>query len=463
MEDHLLAAKILIVDNEANARRVLQAIVEAAGHQTVLADDYESAVSLMQNEEVGVVVTDVKLPDKSGLDLFEFVKQHHPDIPVIFLTAFGSVESAVEAMTCGAFYYFIKPPDYAIFKGILSRALEQRRLKKELEMLRFRLEDSQAVPSLIGKNPAVRKLHHLIDVVKDSDSSVLLTGETGTGKDVVARRIHFLGARRNRNFVPLNCAAIPDNLLESELFGSEKGAFSGAVGRRIGKIEDADGGTLFLDEIGEMDQALCAKLLRALQEKEIERLGSNRRIKVDFRLISSTNRDLFAEVRAGLFREDLYYRINVVEINMPPLRERCDDIPLLAVAFLRESCAKENKLLEFAPEAMRALCAFSWPGNIRQLRNVVERTVVLCGGPKIRVSDLPGEVFSQTGGSSSLPIAGQTLKELEASAVRSALERSSGNKSRAAALLGISRKALYKKIQDYGILLLITVTFRNIF
>jgi len=451
MDNQLFESKVLIVDPEANARRVLQAIIEGEGYATVLAEDYESALSLLASEEVGVVVTDVKLRDKSGFDLFGYVKQHHADVSVIFLTAFGSVESAVEAMTCGAFYYFIKPPDYPIFKGILSRALEQRHLKKELELLRIRLEDNQSVPPMIGNNPSIRKIHHLIDIVKDTDSSVLLTGETGTGKDVVARRLHFLGARRTEKFVPLNCAAIPDNLLEAELFGSEKGAFSGSVDRRIGKLEEADGGTLFLDEIGEMDQALCAKLLRALQEKEIERLGSNRRIKVNFRLISSTNRDLASEVRSGLFREDLYYRINVVEIQMPPLRERQDDIPHLAVAFLRESCARENKLLEFDPGAMRALCAYSWPGNIRQLKNVVERTVVLCAGPKISLKDLPGELFSKTGDYSSLPVFSQTLKDIEADAVRRALERFSGNKSRAADQLGISRKALYKKIRDYDI------------
>jgi DNA-binding NtrC family response regulator len=451
MDEASGSAKILIVDNEANARRVLQVIIEGEGHDTVQAMDYQSAFSSLRSENVDVIVTDMKLPDKSGLDLFEFAKQHHPDVPVIFLTAYGSVESAVEAMTCGAFYYFIKPPDYAIFKGILSRALEQRRLKKELELLKFRLEESQSVPRLVGKHHSLRKIHQLIEAVKDSDSNVLLTGETGTGKDVVARRIHYLSARRNQKFVPVNCAAIPDNLLEAELFGSEKGAFSGAVSLRIGKIEEANGGTLFLDEIGELDAGLCAKLLRALQEKEVERLGSNRRIKVDFRLISSTNRDLLSEVEAGLFREDLYYRINVVQIHLPPLRERRDDIPLLVMAFLREYCAKENKFLEFTSESMRALCSYPWPGNIRQLKNVIERTVVLTGGSKIRINDLPGEVFSETGVHSTLPISGQTLKDLEASAVRIALEKSRGNKSRAAEMLGISRKSLYKKMRDYRI------------
>ena len=451
MDESLSTSRILLVDEEANARRVLQVIVEGEGYVTVQAKDYAGAVSSLRTDKIDVIITDMKLPDKSGLDLFLFAKQHYPDVPVIFITAYGSVESAVEAMTCGAFYYFIKPPDYSIFKGILSRALEQRRLKNELELLRNRFEDSQTIPNLIGKNHSLQKIHQLIDAVKDSGSNVLLSGETGTGKDIVARRIHFLSARRNQNFVPVNCAAIPDNLLESELFGSEKGAFSGAVGRRIGKIEDANGGTLFLDEIGEMDANLCAKLLRALQEKEIERLGSNKRIKVDFRLISSSNRDLLAEAKSGVFREDLYYRINVVEIHLPTLRERSDDIPLLAMSFLRESCAKENKLLELTPEAMRALCSYSWPGNIRQLKNVIERTVVLTGGTKIHIRDLPGEVFSKTDTHSALPIFGQTLKELEALAVRITLEKSGGNITRAADVLGISRKCLYKKIRDYGI------------
>lgn len=443
--------KILIVDNEINARRVLQVILEREGYEILQAVDYESALQNMRSGDPDTIITDLRMPGKSGLEVFEFAKNNYPDVPVIFLTAFGSVESAVEAMTRGAFYYFIKPPDYAILKGIVARSVEQRRLRRELESLRLQLSDNQAIPSLVGKNHLVRKIQEIIDAVKDSDSSVLLTGETGTGKEVIARRIHYTGDRRDRSFVAVNCAAIPATLLESELFGYEKGAFTGASSRRIGKIEEAAGGTLFLDEIGEMELALCAKLLRALQEKEIERLGSNRKIKVDFRLISSTNRDLLSEVRAGLFREDIYYRINVVEIRVPPLRERKDDIPLLASAFLKESCAKEGKVLDITPDAMKVLCSYPWPGNVRQLKNSIERTVVLAPRRNIGVESLPEDILSFAGLPQELPVSGKTLKNLEETAVREALQKARGNKARASRLLGISRKCLYKKIRDYAI------------
>jgi two-component system response regulator HydG len=451
MENLPFQGKVLVVDDEINARRVLQVILERERYEICQAFDFDSAVEQLRVEDPDVVITDMKMPGKGGLEVFEFVKQHHPEIPVIFLTAFGSVEAAVEAMTRGAFYYFIKPPNYSILKGILARAVEQRQLKRELETLRRRLEETEIVPQLIGNNVALRRITELIDAVKDSDSSVLVTGETGTGKEVISRRIHYTGNRQKKPFVAVNCAAIPSSLLESELFGYEKGAFTGAEKRRIGKIEEADGGTLFLDEIGEIGPGVGAKLLRVLQEKEVERLGGNKRVKVDFRLISSTNRDLQAEVAAGSFREDLYYRLNVVQIKVPPLRERRDDIPLMVMTFLRQTCAKEGKPLEIDAGAIKALSRYSWPGNIRQLKNVIEQTVVLTSGRVIRAADLPEQIVSGEALSSMRPAGETTMKALQESAVREALVQARGNKSRAAQALGISRKALYKKLKDGGI------------
>lgn len=444
-------AKILIVDDELNARRVLEAILGGDGYQIVLASDYDSAVERIASEDLDAVITDMKMPGKSGIEVFRFVKEHFPDIPVIFLTAYGSVESAVEAMTLGAFYYFIKPPDYPSLKGILARAVEQRHLKRELEMLRRRLHGDDKAPALIGKHPSIRRILEIIDAVKNSDSAVLVTGETGTGKEIVSRRIHYTGNRSNKPFVVVNCAAIPSNLLESELFGYEKGAFTGAVSRHVGKLEEAQGGTLFLDEIGEMELGLQAKLLRVLQDKEVERLGSNKKVKVDFRLISSTNRDLSVEVENGRFREDLFYRLNVVQINVPPLRERPEDIPFLVHAFLQDFCAKEGKMLEISNDALKALCQYSWPGNIRQLKNTIERTVVLARGKEIRCDDLPDQLCIREDQNLTITANGQTLKDLQESAIRESLARAEGNKSKAAKMLGISRKALYKKIRDFQI------------
>ncbi len=444
-------SRILVVDDEPNARRVLQAILEGEGYQVELAYDFDSAVAKLGAIDCDAVITDMKMPGKGGMEVFEHVKDNHPDVPVVFLTAFGSVEAAVEAMTRGAFYYFIKPPDYPNLKGILARAVEQRRLKRELDSLRRKLAESQALPELIGEHSEIRKIADLIEAVKDSDSAVLVMGETGTGKEIISRRIHFTGCRRDKPFVAVNCAAIPSNLLESELFGWEKGAFTGASARRVGKFEEAAGGTLFLDEIGEMDPAVQAKLLRVLQDKEVERLGSNKKIKVDFRLVTSTNRNLAREVETGNFREDLYYRLNVVQITMPALRERREDVPFLVKTFLRECCAKEGKVLDISGEALRALCRYAWPGNIRQLKNTIERMVVLGQGREIKVGDLPDQILAPESPQASLTTQGHNLKDLQEIAVRDALDKAKGNKSKAAQMLGISRKALYKRLRDFGV------------
>lgn len=440
--------KVLIVDDDANAVRVLSAILSEGGYDVLEAGDVDAAIKLVGSEDVDAVITDLKMPGKDGMHFFKYVTENHPAVPVIFLTAYGTVESAVSSITHGAFYYFIKPPDYLKLKGILSRAVEQRRLKRELENLKRRLSSEHNPHRIVSNNPAMLKIIETIEAVKDSASSVLICGETGTGKELIARSLHYSSTRRSSPFIAVNCAAMPKELIESELFGYEKGAFTGAVARRIGKFEEAAGGSVFLDEIGELELSLQAKLLRALQEKEIERLGSNKRMKVEFRLISSTNRNLRREVQAGNFREDLFYRINVVQVNVPPLRERMDDLPLLVSEFVNEFCVREKKVLSISDEVMRIFQSYSWPGNIRQLKNIIERAVVLVKGSKITPRELPEEFLSYKRGLESINSL-RTLRQIEIHAVRDTLHKCNGNKSKAARVLGISRKAFYKKLRDY--------------
>jgi len=438
--------RVLIVDDEPNAIKVLSAILSDAGYNVIESQNGEKAIKIISKKDVDVVVTDLKMPGKDGVQLFEYIIQNHPDLPVIFLTAYGTVESAVNAMTRGAFYYFIKPPDYLKLKSIISKAIEQRSLKRELEILKQKLLREENHARIIGSTPQMLKIFDAVEAIKDSASSVLIYGETGTGKELIARALHYTGARRDKPFIVVNCAAIPRELLESELFGFEKGAFTGAITKRIGKIEEASDGTLFLDEIGELELSLQAKLLRVLQENEIERVGSNKRIKVDFRLISSTNRDLKKMVESGNFREDLFYRIDVIQLNMPPLRERAPDIPLLVSEFVKEFCIREKKTLTISNEVMKILQSYHWPGNIRQLKNIIERAVVLAKGRVVTLKELPEEL---------LPLQGQneiftkkTLRDLEMQAIKDALRECKGNKSKAAKVLGISRKAFYKRLKE---------------
>jgi DNA-binding NtrC family response regulator len=420
----------------------------------------DCAIQILHRETVDAIVTDLKMPGKDGLEFFQYVSKTLPDIPVIFLTAYGTVDSAVSAMTNGAFYYFIKPPDYVKFKNVLARAVEQGRLRREVEFLTKKIFDMNVGHRIIGNSPQIINILKTVEAVKDSASSVLICGETGTGKELIARALHFSSERRERPFVAINCAAIPKELIESELFGYERGAFTGAVSRRIGKFEEASGGTIFLDEIGEIEPPLQAKLLRVLQEREVERLGSNRKIKVDFRLLSSTNRDLDEEIRATKFREDLLYRINVVRIEIPPLRERKDDVPLLVAVFVKEFCDRERKnLLGVSVQVMRVLQEYHWPGNIRQLSNIMERAVVLAKGREITLKDISEELLQASDEAKAVPVGttvkkakavpvGTTLRELNIHAIKEALKNSKGNKSQAARTLGISRKAFYNRLKE---------------
>lgn len=446
-----MSSKVLIVDDEPNALRVLAAILASEGYGVSQAFNVAGAKKEIAGGDFDAVVTDMKMPDGEGTDLYEWVAENAPDLPVIFLTAYGTVESAVSAMSRGAYHYFIKPPDYQSLKVILARAVEQRRLKRELADLKRQLTGNR---TLIGKSSGIRHILEIIRAVKDSESSVLVGGETGTGKELVARALHYEGLRRNKPFVAVNCAAIPRELIESELFGYEKGAFTGALSRRIGRFEQAAGGTLFLDEIGELDPGMQAKLLRVLQEREIERLGGNQKIPVHFRLVCATNRDLRREVQGGRFREDLFYRLHVVHITVPPLRDRLEDLPLLVNEMVREFCARENKVIEVPPAVMRLFSRYTWPGNIRELRNIMERAVVLARGKRITERDLPEELFVPETAAphcESAPPPLGSLKEMETHAIRAALERFQGNKSKAAKMLGMSRKTFYKRLEEMKI------------
>ena len=439
--------RVLLVDDEVNAIRVLSAILSEEGYEVLTSTNVEYASNVINDNDIDVVITDYKMPGRDGMRLFEYVCEIKPDVPVVFLTAYGTIESAVAAMTRGAFYYFLKPPDYAKLKGIVARAVEQHRLKREIDLLKSRLGEGNGRYRIIGNTPALQKTFETIEAVKDSVSNVLVSGETGTGKELIARALHYRSLRSSMTFVAVNCAAIPKELMEMELFGCEKGAFTGAVSRRTGKFEEAANGIIFLDEISELDISMQAKLLRVLQEREIERIGSNKKIRVEFRLISATNRDLAEEVKKGRFREDLYYRINVVEIKVPPLRERKDDIPLLANAFLNEFCAEQKKMVTLSNEVMRTLQQYNWPGNIRQLRNIMERAVVLARGNQIGIRELPAEMLPSRK-QAICHNSPKTLKELEMQAIRETLHKCNGNKSKTAKILGISRKAFYKRLRE---------------
>ncbi len=440
--------KVLIVDDEPNAIRVLSVILKEEGYHVLESMNVDSAVGIIHNEDVDAIITDLKMPDKDGFELFKYVSEHHPDMPVMFLTAYGTVESAVDAMTSGAFYYFIKPPDYPRLKNVLAQAIEKHSAKKQFEYLKKSVFQENNLHPLIGKAPSMTRIVQTIETVKDSESSILIQGETGTGKEVIARNIHYTGKRYNKPFVAVNCAAIPRELIESELFGHEKGAFTGAAANRAGKFEEAAEGTIFLDEIGEVELSVQAKLLRVLQEREIERLGTNKKFKVNFRLISSTNRDLRKEVEEGRFREDLFYRINVVRIDVPPLRERRHDIPLLVSEFINNFSLRENRLFSLSDETMDCFMQYDWPGNVRQLKNVIERAVVLARGERITIEELPEEILSHHQDIKSVGTV-KPLKVLEHQAINDALLMCNGNKSEAAKKLGISRKTFYKRLKEF--------------
>ena len=443
---------ILLVEDEAPLRAAIAEQLGDRGYRVEQADSGEAALTRLAEFAYDVIITDLRLPGIGGADVLEAAVDRYPDIVAIVVTGFGTVKDAVEAIKRGAWDFVSKPFQIDELMHALDSALEQRRLKSENAYLRAQLEERYRFEGLIGKSPAMKRLLQLLETVAPTSSTILITGETGTGKEVVARAIHHNSPRRNQRFIALNCSAIPETLLEAELFGHVRGAFTGAIGNRQGRFEQAHKGTLFLDEVGTMSVALQTKLLRALQEREFERVGDSHTIKVDVRVVAATNSDLLRMVADGQFREDLFYRLNVIPVHLPPLRERKDDIPLLVRHFL-ERLQKEKTISQ---EAMRRLMAYHWPGNVRQLENAIERAVAFSGArPQIDVADLSTEI--QQAEEPVLPSA-LTLPEdgvdldrfianVEKDLIQRSLERTGGNKGAAAKLLGLKRTTLVEKLK----------------
>jgi two-component system, NtrC family, response regulator AtoC len=447
--------QILILDDDHRTRRLLQILCERIGLDSHAFEDAPSALAHLQHEKVALVLTDLKMPAMHGLEFMRRLREVDREVPVIVLTAYGSIESAVEAMKLGALDFVSKPLDLDAIEVLIRRALSHSRQRAENVYLREQVARSPALDELVGQSPSMLDVLDLISKVAPTRSAVLVTGETGTGKELVANALHRESPRRDALFVPLNCSAIPGELLESELFGHVKGAFSGAHADRIGKFQAADGGTLLLDEIGDMDLRLQAKLLRVVQEGVVEPVGSNRRVRVDVRIVSSTHRDLEAAIRDGSFREDLYYRLNVFRIQLPPLRERRSDIPELARRFLARFGSDMGKgALELSAEAAERILRYAWPGNVRELRNIMERAAVLADGREIGLRTLElclPQVASAEGDSESQPELFRAVEEAERRAILRALSATGDNKPGAAARLGIGERTLWTKLKKYGL------------
>ena len=441
---------LLVADDDPGLRESLQRALTRAGYHVLLAPEGRTALEQLQQGGIDLVLTDLKMPGLSGIELLRAAKAIAPDIDVILITAFGTVEEAVSAMKDGAYDFITKP-----FRGdqllkLVAKALERRSLIQQNRALQKQLDDLRASGQAIGASPAFRRMLALLDQVADSSATVLIQGESGAGKELAARTIHERSARRLRPFIAVNCAALPETLLESELFGFEKGAFTGAAARKEGRFELADGGTLFLDEVGDLSLVTQPKILRVLQEGEW--LGATRTIRVDVRIVTATNRELAQMVREKKFREDLYYRLNVITVTVPPLRERRDDIPLLAQHFLRVYAAKNNRRLDgFTDAALERLEAYPWPGNVRELENVIERGVVLARGTLIDVPDLPDDISgAESGGALSQAITalvGTPLAEVERRLLDETLRVAKGNKTLTAKLLGIDVRTVARKLE----------------
>ncbi len=446
-------ARVLVVDDEINIREALAVILGDEGYLVMATGSVEEAIAALGRDYFHVVVSDMRLDDQSGLELLRWIRGNCPETEMILLTAYGSVEGAVEAMKLGAYDYLCKPVDRQRLSLLIGKALEKQRLSMENRSLRRRLSVKEEFSNIIGNSIRIRQIFKLISEVAPTNATVLITGDSGTGKELVARAIHNRSNRRNGQFVTLNCGALPDTLLESELFGYEKGAFTGAAAMKMGRIEMASGGTLFLDEVGDMTPKTQVDLLRALQDRELRRLGGEKAVKVDVRFIAATNKDLAAEITEKRFREDLYYRLNVVPIVMPALRDRKEDIPVLAQAFLEEFCRQHHKeLKKIADRTMDLMLHYAWPGNVRELRNAVERMVLLSRSDTLEPRDLPDPIH---GGQDSppeitIPLA-QPLEEIEKTVISNVFSRITRNRRLAAQMLGISLRALHYKIRRFQI------------
>jgi len=456
-------AKVLVIDDEANLRKVLAALLRRDGYDVTVAEDGEMGIAEFQKNGADAVITDLVMPKVGGMEVLKAVNGSDPEVPVIIITAHGTVDSAVEAIKLGAFDYVTKPFDQVELSHVLAKAVRTH------EGARHNARgEPRGRPALVGESTAMQDVLRIIDKVADTPSTVLITGESGTGKELIATAVHQGSSRRDKPFIRINCAAIPKDLMESELFGYERGAFTGAVTSKPGRFELADGGTLFLDEIAEIPVEMQVKLLRALQESEFERVGGIKTTHVDVRLIAATNRDLSVEIETGRFRKDLYYRLAVVPISLPPLRERPSDIPTLVRHFIDKYNRRLNKRIEgMTDEALSLVQGYAWPGNIRELENLIERTLLFADGPRIDVADLPpllrspglltplpgpGPLLPPAAGETGLKdIVRQRAAELEKDLIARALEETGGNVTRAAKLLQISRKSLQTKMKEFAL------------
>jgi nitrogen regulation protein NR(I) len=464
---------VLIIDDDEAIRGALGDFFEEKGFKVTTASDSRVGLKLLKEEKFDVFLVDLIMPEMGGLDVIKEASAMNISAPAIVITAFGTVQTAVEAMKIGAFDYISKPFVLDELLIIVNRAISVSKLQRENLQLKKQLKRKYNFEGIIGDSLEMQKVYEMIEKVADTDSTILITGESGTGKELIAKTIHFNSSRSQNTFVPLNCAAIPRDLLESELFGHEKGSFTGALNTRLGRFELAHNGTLFLDEIGELDPSPQVKLLRVLQEREFERVGGVKTIKVDVRIVAATNKDIEKATKEGKFREDLFYRLNVIPLHIPPLRERVADIPLLVDHFVREfSKKRKREALKFSPEAMDCLLKYQWPGNVRELENLIERLTILVSGNTIKISDLPEKFYpartpervdrpeilgvsDYTGKDVDIPEFGidlsEVVKNMEKNLILKALEKTGGVKNRAAKLLGLNRTTLIEKMKKKNI------------
>jgi two-component system NtrC family response regulator/two-component system response regulator HydG len=444
--------KILIADDEATARESLAKILAEDGYEVYTAPDGQEALRIAAEESPDIVLTDLRMPAMDGNELLQRLRKAYPDVGVVIMTAFGTIRSAVEALREGAEDYLTKPIDVEELEHLLERILQKRKLVAETRILRERLDDKYRFENIVGRSPQMLEIFRLVEQVAPSQASILITGESGTGKELIAQAIHQRSPRRDAPFIKVSCAALPETLLESELFGHERGAFTGALSRRAGRFEIAAGGTIFLDEIGDVPLGMQVKLLRFLQERQFERLGGNRTLTVDVRVLAATHRELPTLIREGKFREDLYYRLNVIEVRMPPLRERTLDIPLLVDYFTRKFATANGKRVAGVDEqALAAICGHQWQGNVRELEHAIERAVILARDETLGVGLFPSlpSPAAPARSDSGPSVPGATLEAIERDAILRTLEAVGGSTSRAAAILGISPRTIQYKIKQY--------------
>ncbi len=444
--------KLLIVDDEKNIREGLQKALTLDGYDVMLASDGREALDRIEEGDIDLVITDLKMPRLSGEELMKDALENYPYLPIIILTGHGTIENAVEAMRNGAYDFITKPLNIDKLSLIVKRALENSSLKRQNRELLNQLKKKYSFENIIGKSAPMKKVFEIVELVAPSRANVLIYGESGTGKEMIADAIHHNSPRRDKPYVKVHCAALPETLLESELFGHEKGAFTGAIMRKRGRFELASLGTIFLDEIGEISFKTQVKLLRVIQEREFERVGGEQSVKVDVRIISATNKNLKEEIERGNFREDLYYRLNVVSIHVPPLRDKKDDIPLMVHKFIEDFSKENNKEIEgITNGALKSLMSYKWPGNVRELRNVIESIVVLTKSKVITEQDLPPDILSKDERSYLKLPAGVNLGEAEKRLILFTLENTGGNKTKASEILRIGRKTLHRKLAEYGV------------